>query len=62
FSSLLTSPEMCLKHHEFCSKLTATQFQDICAVVIDEAHCVGQWGGDFRTAYSKLGKLRSFFP
>ena len=53
---------MCLKHDGFRNVLTSNNFQDITAVIIDEAHCIMQWGGDFRPVYSEITKLRAFFP
>ena len=34
----------------------------VVAIVIDEAHCISQWGQDFRKAYARLGDLRIIFP
>ncbi len=31
-------------------------------IVVDEAHCISQWGNDFRPSYLKINLLRSFFP
>lgn len=31
-------------------------------IAVDEAHCISQWGYDFRPAYMKIPELRKFFP
>jgi ATP-dependent DNA helicase RecQ len=35
---------------------------EISLIAIDEAHCVSQWGHEFRKDYTRLGELKDLFP
>lgn len=35
---------------------------DISFLAVDEAHCISQWGYDFRPSYLKISTIREFFP
>ncbi|KAG2028715.1 P-loop containing nucleoside triphosphate hydrolase protein [Suillus americanus] len=55
--------QMCLNHDKFRGSISSPSFAGhIAAIVIDEAHCISQWGEKFREEYAKLGTLRAFVP
>ncbi len=35
---------------------------DVSLIVVDEAHCISQWGYDFRPSYLRISDLRDAFP
>ncbi|EHK48142.1 hypothetical protein TRIATDRAFT_262699 [Trichoderma atroviride IMI 206040] len=60
---LYITPEMASNSVQFLNAMVNLyQKQKFARFVIDEAHCVSQWGHDFRPDYKNLGQLRSKFP
>jgi ATP-dependent DNA helicase RecQ len=55
---LYVAPER-LMSEDFLARLREIP---IALFAIDEAHCVSQWGHDFRPEYIQLGRLRRHFP
>jgi ATP-dependent DNA helicase RecQ len=55
---LYVAPER-LMSSDFISRLEDVP---VALIAVDEAHCVSQWGHDFRPEYAALGDLRPHFP
>ncbi len=55
---LYVSPER-LRNQRFIQELRMTE---VSLIVVDEAHCISQWGYDFRPSYLNIRSLRKIFP
>ncbi len=55
---LYLSPER-LSTQLFLQKL---YYMKVCFITVDEAHCISQWGYDFRPAYLSINKIRETLP
>lgn len=55
---LYVSPER-LKTELFVNYLKRMK---VSMIAIDEAHCISQWGYDFRPPYLQIAEIRTFFP
>ena len=58
YKFLYLSPER-LQHDWIVERLKQLPIN---LIAIDEAHCVSQWGHDFRPAYLKISTLKTSFP
>ncbi|PBP18521.1 QDE3-like protein [Diplocarpon rosae] len=60
---LYITPEMINKSPPMINALARLYNKNkLARIVIDEAHCVSQWGHDFRPDYVALGRIRKEFP
>lgn len=60
---LYVTPEMIGKSQAFLNALDKVYGNNkLARIVIDEAHCVSQWGHDFRPDYKTLGEVRRRYP
>ena len=58
FDFLYTSPER-LKSKMFIERF---KLMNIGLIVVDEAHCISEWGHDFRPSYRDIADLRAIHP
>ncbi|XP_057184109.1 bifunctional 3'-5' exonuclease/ATP-dependent helicase WRN isoform X2 [Triplophysa rosa] len=60
FRVVYMTPEFCSGNIPLLAQLHSTI--GLSLIAVDEAHCISQWGHDFRSAYRDLGKLKKNLP
>ncbi|XP_007255315.3 Werner syndrome ATP-dependent helicase homolog [Astyanax mexicanus] len=60
FRVVYMTPEFCSGNISLLEQLNKSI--GIALIAVDEAHCISQWGHDFRGAYRDLGKLKKCLP
>lgn len=58
---LLVSPER-LENPEFLEECLLPIAENIAFLVVDEAHCISDWGHDFRPSYQRINRLLRELP
>ena len=58
---LLISPER-LNNPRFRTEVLGQLLSSLGMIVVDEAHCISDWGHDFRPDYRRIGTLLSELP
>ena len=59
---LYITPEMAATDGFRSTLASLNSERKISRIAVDEAHCVSEWGHDFRPDYMKLGELRDVLP
>ena len=58
---LIISPEQ-LSNQEFTEEVLAPMASKIPLMIVDEAHCISDWGHDFRPDYKRIKNIITNLP
>jgi RecQ family ATP-dependent DNA helicase len=59
---LYVTPEQCASEHFRKHLKVVYEQKELARIAVDEAHCISEWGHDFRPSFKELRWLRDNFP